>query len=111
MILYDSWYIENINWAMVFVLESEHDLVGKEIVCEDGRITQVYEGEDRLVKENPPVGSEVWIDGECVGVLKQAYAGRSLLVLNGNFYSPFELQMEFEGKDIRFVTPDRRLMC
>lgn len=111
MILYDSEYIENINWAMIFSLESENRICGKEIVCEDGRITQVYEGKDRLIKEKPPVSSEVWIDGEIVGFLKQGYAGKVLLVLNGNFYSLFELQMLFSGKDIKFITPDRRLIC
>lgn len=110
MIIYDSEYIENINLAMVFSLESENRLCGKEIVCEDGRITQVYEGKDRLIKEKPPVGSEVWVDGEIVGFLKRDYDGKVLLVLNGNFYSLFELQTFFSGKDIKFITPDGRLI-
>lgn len=38
----DDAYIENVNWAFVGALESEHDMFGKEFVLEDGKVTEVH---------------------------------------------------------------------
>ena len=37
----DPGYIKNANEAMVLGHESQYDAFGKEVVCEDGRITRV----------------------------------------------------------------------
>lgn len=40
-VVIDNEYINNINWVMVMIFDTECDLFGKELVIEDGRITQV----------------------------------------------------------------------
>ena len=111
IVVFDTEYIENINNAMVMIFGSEYDLCGKELVIEDGRITQTYTG-GSLVKELPPVGSEVWIDSEFVGNLKPSEEGKPMPVLeiNGNIFSVFALFVEMGGRDIKFITPEGRLI-
>lgn len=40
-VVIDNEYINNINWAMVMIFDTEHNLFGKEFVIEDGNVTQV----------------------------------------------------------------------
>ncbi len=38
----DREYIENINYAMVMALELQFRMFGKQLVLEDGKITEVH---------------------------------------------------------------------
>lgn len=109
LVVFDTEYIDNINNAMVMIFGSEYDLCGKELVIEDGKITQVYTS-GALVKEQPPVGSEVWVDKSYVGNVRKEYAGLPYVEINGNIFTIRSLFVEMGERDIRFVTPDGRLI-
>lgn len=78
--IFDSEYIENINNAMAFVIESEYDLFGKEIVLEDGRITEVHT-QYKTIREMPEIGDRVYGDYFYLGTLEKSKEGAKTPVL------------------------------
>lgn len=103
-VMYDTESIDNINNVMIFVLDSENRICGKEIVVEDGRITEIHT-QSKIIKEIPsPVLTDVYVDYEKVGHLQpgREYGGGSCLELDGNYYSVLSLPTVFKGKNLMF---------
>lgn len=108
--VYDSEYIENINNAMLFVLDSENRMFGKSVVIEDGRITEVNT-EQKHIKEMPIVGSEVFVDYEKVGTIKPFHMFNSdkedlVIEISENLFSVFALGTLFLVNNIMFRKPE-----
>lgn len=48
-IVVDPWYIDNINNAMLMILEYKHKAFANEYVIENGRITEVHK-RNKIIK-------------------------------------------------------------